>query len=142
VTPDEAKDERLTAQSALYDATLGTDVTDRALDFLARSLLLLRITRDDVEATKPVLHSPGGREAARREFDQLTDDERDEIKQTIGQHWSLNVNLAVRRLWHAAEVLGFHPDSLDPQLVAMTAATYFSLAADDLVDQLEQLANS
>jgi hypothetical protein len=137
MNPDnEAKAERLAAQSALYDATLETDVTERAMDFLARASLLLRITRDDVEATKPVLHSPGGREAARREFDQLTDDERDEIKQTIGQHWSLNVNLAVRRLWHAAEVLGFHADSLDPQLVAMVAATYFSRAPEDVYDEL------
>jgi hypothetical protein len=44
----------------------------------------------------------------------------------IGQHWSLNVNLAVRKLWHAAEMLGFQADTLDPKHVAMTAATHLS----------------
>src|SRR5215211_200141 len=97
MTPDdEAQAERLAAQSALYDEALDTDVTAHALDFLARAQLLLRIASDQPEAAYPVVHSPAGREAARREFDQLTDDERDELKRTVAQHWSLNVNLAVR----------------------------------------------
>jgi hypothetical protein len=75
-------------------------------------------------------------EAARREFDQLSEDARDELRKVVGQHWSLNVNLAVRKLWHAATVLGFKPDTLDPQHVAMLAATYLSREPDDVFAEL------
>src|SRR5215207_4005021 len=123
----EAKRQRLDAQRALYN-----DV----LDYLCRTQLLLRIA-DDHDTVRSVLYTDAGRQAALREYEQLSDADLKELHETVAQHWSLNVNLAVRKLWHAAEVLGFQAGTLDPQLVAMTAATYFSMAAEDLVAELE-----
>jgi len=54
----------------------------------------------------------------------------------MGKHWSLNLNLAVRSLWHAAETRGFKGDSIDPKHVALTAATYFSRDTEALIDEL------
>jgi hypothetical protein len=133
------EDDRLAAQSALYDEVINSPVTDHAIDFLCRTKMLLRITDDQHEPVLPVLHTAAGRQAALREYKQLSDDEHAELLELVSQHWSLNVNLAVRKMWHAAEVLGFRGDTLDPKHVAMVAATYFSLDTDDLIDQLEQL---
>jgi hypothetical protein len=60
-----------------------------------------------------------------------------EVTKIVTQHWSLNVNLAVRRLWHAAQVLGYQAQTLDPQYVALVAATYLSRTPDDVIDELE-----
>jgi hypothetical protein len=133
MTPEEA---RLAAQSALYDEVLESPVTSHVVDYLCRTQMLLRIADGEFDTVHSVLYTDAGREAALREYEQLSDDERKEVHETVAQHWSLNVNLAVRKLWHAAEVLGFRGDTLDPKHVAMTAATYFSMPADDLVDEL------
>ena len=137
MTPEEG---RLAAQKALYDEVMGSPVTEHAVDFLCRSSMLLRITDDEVDAAREFLHSAAGHEAALREYEQLTDDERDDLHKLVSNHWSLNVNVAVRKMWHAAQVLGFRGDTLDPKHVAMTAATYFSMDAEDLVAQLERAA--
>jgi hypothetical protein len=42
----------------------------------------------------------------------------------------------VRRLWHAAEVLGYQPRTLDSKHLAMVAATYLSRAPDDVMREL------
>src|SRR3954447_12723503 len=138
---DEIHGERLAAQAALYDAAFDTEMTDHALDFMARSQLLLRITSDNEDAAGQFIHTDAGRVAARREYDQLSDDDREELKRVIAHHWSLNLNLAVRRMWHAANVLGFKGDTLDPKYVAMLAAIYISRSPDDVYAELEQLAS-
>ena len=65
-----------------------------------------------------------------------------QLHKLIGQHWTLNLNLAVRKLWHAAIVLGFQPDTLDPKHVAMTAATYLSRTPSDVLSELTAKAGS
>jgi hypothetical protein len=71
VTPDE---QRLAAQAALYDEVLDTQITTHVVDFLVRTQMLLRIADQQVDTVRPVLHSDAGREAARTEYDQLSDD--------------------------------------------------------------------
>jgi hypothetical protein len=139
MTPD-AEADRRAAQEAMYNDVLDSPVTKHAIDFLCRTQMLLRITDDKLDAAAEFLHSIAGHEAALREYEQLNDDDRDDLHQLVVGHWSLNVNLAVRKMWHAAEVLGFQADTLDPKHVAMVAATYFSMPADDLVDELTKAA--
>jgi hypothetical protein len=133
-------DERLAAQAALYDRALDTPVTTAAIDFLCRSQMLLRITEDQLDPALEVVHSDAGHAAARREWDQLSEDERIEVARVAAQQWDLNLNLAVRRMFHAANVLGFKGDSLDPKHVAIVAATYFSRSPDDVYAELEKSA--
>jgi hypothetical protein len=97
----------LKAQEALYDEVLDSNGTTHAVDFLARALMLCEIA--DIDTAKDFIHKPEGSEAVRREWDDLDDEGRKEVTEIVAQHWSLNVNLAVRRLWHAAKVLGFQP---------------------------------
>lgn len=128
------------AMSRLYDEVLDSSITERAVNFLARSHVLCEIA--DVEVAKDFVHRPEGREAARREWDDMDDDGRRAVTEMVAAHWSVNVNLAVRRLWHAARVLGFQPGTLDPQHVALVAASYLSRAPADVVDELEAIIGS
>jgi hypothetical protein len=141
MTEDEMHGERLAAQAALYDAAFDTELTDHALDFMARSQLLLRITNDNEETAGQFIDTDAGRVAAHREYDQLSDEQREELKRVIANHWSVNLNLAVRRMWHAAGVLGFKADTLDPKYVAMLAAIYISRDPEDVYDELSKLAS-
>jgi hypothetical protein len=125
---------RLKAQEELYEQVLDSPVTTHAVDFLARAHLLTQIA--DLETAKEFIHKPEGSEAARREWDDLNDDDRKGITELVAKHWSLNVNLAVRRLWHAAEVLGFQADTLDPKHVALVAAIYLSRTPEDVLEEL------
>jgi hypothetical protein len=111
----------------------------RAVDFLARAHVLTEIA--DIETAKDFIHKPEGTEAVRREWDDMDNEGRKEVTGIVTQHWSLNVNLAVRRLWHAAQVLGYQPATLDPQHVALVAATYLSRPPDDVIDELEGIIN-
>lgn len=129
----------LKAQEALYDEVLDSNVTTHAVDFLARAHLLTEIA--DIDTAKHFIHKPEGSEAARREWDDMDDEGRTEVTELVAQHWSLNVNLAVRRLWHAAKVLGFQPDTLDPKHVAMVAATYLSRPPEDVLKELTAIAD-
>ena len=134
------EDDRLAAQAALFDAAMETPVTTSAIDFLWRSHLLVKIADDDLDAARSVIHTAAGSEAARREWDQLSHDEQVEVASAAGQHWNLNLNLAVRKMFHAANVLGFQGDTLDPKHVAIVAATYLSRSPDDVIADLSEVA--
>jgi hypothetical protein len=71
---DDHHDGQLAAQSKLYDQVLDSAITARAVDFLARALLLTEIA--DIDTAKLVIHKPAGSEAARREWDDMDDDAR------------------------------------------------------------------
>ena len=127
MTPDDddlGHGRELKAQEALYEEVLDSTVTEHAVNWLCRAHMLLRISGDTPETARDAIHTPGGVHAATREYRSLSDTERAELHQEIGAAWSFVVGKAVRQLWHAAKVLGFQPDTLDPKHVAMTAATY------------------
>lgn len=139
MTRDDPNADRLAAQAALYDQALDCEVTDHAVDFLCRSHMLQRIS-DDIDTIKPFLHTDAGRAAARREYDQLSDDERTELLKVMAEHYSLNLNLAVRKVWHAANVLGFNGTTLDPKHVAMVAVMFLSRTPEEVYDELAEVA--
>ena len=72
-------------------------------------------TGSRIATVRSVLHKPAGREAAEREYAQLSEDDQRAVLEVAVKHWSLNLNLAVRNLWHAAETLGFRGDSHRPK---------------------------
>ena len=115
-----------------------TPVTEHALDFLCRA----RCSPNHDRARHRPAGGPhhAGHQAARREWDQLSDDDRAEVLAVISQHWSLNLNLAVRKMFHAASVLGFQADRLDPKHVAIVAASYLSRSPADVYDELAGIA--
>ncbi len=116
------EDEQLKAEEQLYKAALDTPVTRQATDWLAIAYLVDRVTNSNVEAAKTVIHKPAALDVARREFDDLNDEERHALLRVVGVHWAAVVSEAVRRLRHAAGVLKIDPDTIDPEHVALTAA--------------------
>ena len=116
--------EKLARMEILFNEAIKTDITTHAIDFLCRARLLLRITDHDPHVAKDAIHTAGGYEAASREWDALDQAQRVEIGNEVMDHWATVTTDAVRKLWHAAEVLGFKPDTIDPKHVALTAATY------------------
>ncbi len=68
------------------------------------------------------MNHPGTQQAARAEFDALTDDERQQLLATVVPDAFGPLAEAIKRMTHACRVLGFDPDSLDPNHVALTAA--------------------
>jgi hypothetical protein len=125
------------AMSNLYDQVMDSDVTVHAVDFICRAQLLMDIAGDDTDTAKSVIHTDAGREASIREYESVSDEDRHELLQVVGQHWSLNVHAAVKKLWHAATVLGFKPDTLDPKHVALTAATYLSRSPREVYNEMK-----
>jgi hypothetical protein len=118
--------EKLARMEVLFNEAIDTNVSTHAIDFLPRAHLLLEIADQDTTAAGEAIHTTGGREAAKREWDALAHDEQVAIVQEVTSHWALCTTHAVKRLWHAAEVLGFEPESIDPKHVALTASTYLS----------------
>jgi hypothetical protein len=123
---DELLGAKLAAQEKLYNAALESPITEAGVNWLFRAHLLLKIADDDVDAAKEVIHTLAGEEAAKREFDALSDHERASLKEHVGLYWSVCVRSAVERLWHAALVLKFDPTTVDRDYIALTAATLVS----------------
>ena len=114
------------AMEALFDEVLKSPVTRCATDFLFRARLLLRITDDDPLAARAVILEPAGREAAGREYETLTDEDRDALERDVAADWTMCASHAISRLWHACSVLDIDPGTLDADHVALTAATLLS----------------
>ena len=85
----------LQAMEKLYNEAIDSSVTKHAADFMFRAHLLLRISDQDVEAAKDVIHIDAGREAAWREFQGLSEDERKIIGDEVGYQFSRLVKRAI-----------------------------------------------
>jgi hypothetical protein len=137
VTPESDDDlalgEKLARMETLFHAAFATTVTDHALEWMASAQLLLRIANDDTDVAGEAIHTLAGREAASREFEALPIEQRKALVKEITGHWAVNTSAAVKRLWHAAEVLGFDPETIAPDAVALVAATYLSEDVSELV---------
>ncbi len=133
----EPRRQQLAAMSRLYEEAVATDVSLHAVSFLACARLLTDIAGGNQDVARDVIHEPAGLEAAAREYEQLSDDARRALNSQIGEHWNVNINLAIRKLWHAAGVLRFKPTTIDPKHVALVAATYLSRDLDDVAAELE-----
>jgi hypothetical protein len=130
---DLALGEKLARMEVLFHAAFKSAVTDHALEWLASAQLLLGIANNDLDVAGEAFHAPAGRAAAAREFEALPVEQRKALVQQITAHWSVNTSAAVKRLWHAAEVLGFDPETIAPDAVALVAATYLSEDVRELV---------
>lgn len=116
--------EKLARMEELFHATINTKVSDQAIEWLATAHLLMRITGDDLDAAKGAISTLPGRKAAAREYDGLEKADRIELLQEVSDYWAIVASVAVRQLWHACEVLGIDPDSLDAEHVGIVAATH------------------
>ena len=113
-------------RAELYTNAIDSDVTDLAVGWLIKAQLICNVTEDDVDAAKSVIHEPAGADVAQREYASLSDDERAALLELVGKQWSALVSIAVKRLWHAASILGINPESLCPHHVALVAADLIS----------------
>jgi hypothetical protein len=75
---------------------------------------------------RDVIHTDAGYEAARREFAQLTEDERREAGTEVDAHWAACLKVALARLWQACDILDIDPTTLNADHVALYAATMLS----------------
>ncbi len=117
---------QLALQEDLFNRALDSDVTHVSTQWLYKALLLTEIAGDDLDAAKEVIHAPEGLEAAHREFDQLTEQERTAVGEFVGMHFGRCLKTAIGLLWHACRVLEIDPAQLDPDHVALHAATLLS----------------
>jgi len=117
---------QLAAQEQLYNTALESNVTHVATQWLFKAYLLSEIAGDDITAAAAVIHKPEGLEAAHREFDSLTEQERIEVSEFVGLHFGRCLKIAIDWLWHACGVLHIDPEQLDPDHVALHAATLLS----------------
>jgi hypothetical protein len=110
----------------LHNAVLDSTVTRHGVDWMFKARLLLRITDDEPESAKAVIHTPAGGRAAKAEYDSLTEAERTQLGDEVGMAWACLVKTAIGKLWHAADVLGIDTADLDPDHVGLVAATLLS----------------
>ncbi len=114
---------QLAAQEDLFNRAVDSDVTHVTIAWLFKALLLSKIAGDDLDAAKHVIHEPEGLEAAHCEFDELTEEERTAVGAFVGTHFGHCLKTAIGRLWHACGVLQIDTAQLDPDYVALHAAT-------------------
>jgi hypothetical protein len=126
---------QLKAQEELYNSALESDVTHVATNWLYKAYLLSEIAGDDLDAAKSVIHTVEGWDAAHREFDTLTEHERIAFGKCVGLHFGRCLRAAIGKLWHACGVLEIDTSTLDPDHVALHAATL--LSDDDMVPELD-----
>ena len=130
--PDDSElGRQLKAQERLYNAALESDVTVAGCGWIAKALVLSDIAGDDIEAAKQVIHKPEGLDAALREFEQMTEEQRNDVRSFVGEHWGRCLSASVQKLWHACGALEIDADELNPDYVALHAATL--LSRDDMV---------
>lgn len=129
--PGDYPPDHIEAMSALYDRVIDSPVTHVGVDWLARAILLLRIADHDVDLAGEVVHQDAGREAARREYDTLEDQDRRALTAEVCEHWASCVRDAILRLWHACGALQIDPVNLQPDHVALFAATLLNGASEE-----------
>ncbi len=110
----------------LYTTAIDTDVTVVATSWLFKAYMLSEIVGENIDAAKQVINKPEGLDAANREYESLTEEQRAAVQTFVGLHWSRCVTDAVQRLWHACQVLDIDVESLDADHVALHAATLLS----------------
>lgn len=122
--------------SALFDRAMDTGPANAALDRLIYCHLLDRMTDGNVELAMEEFGNPGTREAARREMQSLSRDDLEELGRTVTPMWCEALSHAVKVMWHACRRLGYDPDGLGPDHIALLGALFLgelssALARDD-----------
>ncbi len=118
-----------------YIAVLRSPVTDLGANWLYKAHLVMRIAGDDLIAAAEAAHSEAGHEAALRERDELSEEERVAIGKEVGAHWALCVTVALERLWHAARVINVDPHTISTDHITLTAATLLKESPESLASE-------
>lgn len=127
------------AMRELFDQAIETGPAKAAIDRLVYCALLGRLTGGDVKVALDAYADPGTVEAAIREMEELDDQERAELAVTVVPMWNTALSLAVNHLWHACRNLGYAPDGLGPDHVALVAAVFLGPEFTHLANQLEDV---
>jgi hypothetical protein len=123
-------DEKLDAMSALAAMACTTETGYRLHNAIVTDGLVSRVLRDTVDDTSEMrnIARTMTREAiidvAKREMDELDSAEMTAMQEAVIEHFKERIAAAARHAWTVADMLGYPPARLDPEVVAFVAAVY------------------
>jgi hypothetical protein len=106
----------------LFDQATDTGPATAALDRLIYCHLLDRITGGNLAVAVDQFAKPGSVEAAAVELEQLDDNERKALAETVVPEWNEALSRAVVLMVRACRRLGYNPDGLGPDHLALLAS--------------------
>ena len=125
--PDDADREQM---RRLFDRAMGAGPTIAALDRLVYCSLLDRITGHDLNVALEEFSNDGAGEAAIRELEALDEEQRADLVQTIIPMWNEALSRAVMHMWHACRRLGYDPEGLGGDHLALVASMFLGELAE------------
>jgi hypothetical protein len=124
MTPDEIDQAHRDELQRLFDRAMQAGPAMAALDRLIYCALGDRLTRHDRQTSMAVFADEGTVEAAIRELEQLTDEQRADLAQQVIPMWNEALSRAVLHMWHACRKLGYDPDGLGGDHLALVASVF------------------
>jgi hypothetical protein len=108
----------------LYDRAMDSGPTKAALTKLTYCYMLDRITSGNLELALDTYADDGTAEAAMREMEALTEEEQADLAATIAPTWNQALGRAVLHLWHACRTLGYDPEGLGGDHLALVGSMF------------------
>ena len=138
---DHDHDEQRTAEveqlQRLFDRAQDTGPANAALDRLVYCHLLNRVTAGDVNAALEVFGNPGAVDATITELEQLSTEEREGLAASVGPMWSHALSRAVILMWRACRRLGYDPEGLGGDHLALLASVLLCTEGEMVDNTLE-----
>src|SRR5215211_1541594 len=106
----------------LYERAMDSGPTKAALTKLTYCHMLERLTDGDLKTALDVYADPGTVEAAQREMEALTEPELADLATRITPLWNQALGRAVMHMWHACRNLGYDPEGLGADHLALVAS--------------------
>jgi hypothetical protein len=119
------EDEKVDHMVALAERAQRSDVARRLAHAMTTDALVTRIVGADNPNAKSIMQGMTQAaiiEAAEREVQQLTEDERESIGETVLEHLQVRIVAATRHAWTVADMLGYQPETLNEDGIAWLAA--------------------
>jgi hypothetical protein len=123
-------------QRALFDRALKSGPALAALDRLVYCCVLDRLTSGDQHLAASMFADPGTAEAAMRELKALDDRGQAELAMSVVPMFSAALSLAVGYMHKACRQLGYDPDGLGADHIAILASVFLGPDFTHLVDKL------
>lgn len=123
-------DDKKAQLQRLFDRAMEAGPTHAALDRLIYCHLLDRITSGNLEVALEEFAAPSTAEAALRELESLTDNEREELAQAVIPMWNAALSQAVIHMWSGCRRLGYDPEGLGGDHLAILGALFLGELAD------------
>ncbi len=118
----------------LFNEAMVSGPAHAAIDRLVYVHILNRLAGGDVETALAVFADPGTVRAAEQELEDLDDTERAELVVAVVPMWNMALSLAVKHLWHACRKLGYNPEGLGPDYVALVASVFLGAEFTQLAE--------